>query len=104
MNRAHRFALVLLALPLAAAAEFGDLPSLEGLGELSTPATAAAPAAPTVVVPVDSSHSGSGTVYYDDGDTVYGSDGSDGSTATRYGDAIYVRPSGIDTVNRVLEE
>ncbi|MDT4830726.1 hypothetical protein FQZ97_642010 [compost metagenome] len=100
MNRTHRFALVLLALPLAAA-EFGDLPSLKGFGELSTPATAAAPAAPTVVVPVDSSHSGSGTVYYDVGDTVYG---SDGSTATRYGDAIYVRPSGIDTVNRVLEE
>ncbi|MCY1277007.1 hypothetical protein D9M68_378460 [compost metagenome] len=91
MHRAHRFALVLLALPLTAAAEFGDLPSLEGFGELSTPAAAPVPppVAPTVVVPVAPSSSGRGVVYDDDGTTLYG---SDGSTATRYGDLLHIVP------------
>ncbi|MOA11444.1 hypothetical protein D3C78_1313840 [compost metagenome] len=99
MNRAHRFALVLLALPLAAAAEFGDLgasrPSAQDM--LRTP-----PPSPStvIVVPVAPSRSG-GTTYYDDGKTVYG---SDGSTATRYGDTIYVVPDSNTTINELLEE
>ncbi|MGH8437440.1 MAG: hypothetical protein ACRERX_23940, partial [Pseudomonas sp.] len=60
---------------------------LEGFGQLGAPSAPAA--APAVVVPVAPSSSGTGTVYYDDGSTVYG---SDGSTATRYGNMIHVVP------------
>ncbi|MCY1364556.1 hypothetical protein D9M69_513640 [compost metagenome] len=53
------------------------------------------------MVPVAPSRSAGGTVYYDDGTTVYG---SDGSTATRYGDLIHVVPSADDYVDEVLKE
>jgi hypothetical protein len=72
------------------AAEFGDLgqsrPSAQDM--LRPPP----PSSSTIYVPVApaSDDSGSGTVYYDDGSTIYG---TDGSTATRYGDLLHVVPS-----------
>ena len=84
MSRAPRFALAVASFALAMTAGADELYSLPTLPSL--PGTSA----PAVVVPVaPSSSGGAGTVYYDDGSTVYG---SDGSTATRYGDLIHVVP------------
>jgi hypothetical protein len=74
----------------ASAGDFGALPGLSPLPSLAAPVPAAAPhPAPTVYVPVAAPRNGRGVTYYDDGSPVYG---SDGSTATRYGDLLARRP------------
>lgn len=81
---------------IAVTAQAGDRPTAQDMLLEQAPDSTT-----IIVVPTAPARGTGGTVYYEIGDTLYG---TDGSTATRYGDAIHVVPDANTAIDELLEE